>query len=159
MTPIGAFLKTVAFFLTCFLAPLFACALLVLVLGVASGIIPTPWNPACMTQTLREISNLSGYDFKITETNCDLLAKDDAIRVFISPTGKHQDALLFQFDPVYLRGEGYVMPTITVSDEGNVSMSVREVASIAVQKPRWQNISIEYDIGRIQYPNVKKAAE
>ena len=51
-------------------------AILYLLLATV-GLAPTPYD--CITETRGRISGVSGFDFEISETDCDTLAKDAAI--------------------------------------------------------------------------------
>src|SRR5262249_46933242 len=91
--------------------------------------------------------NLSGYDVHITETLCSTIAKDAAVRVFISNTGERKENLLFRYDPTHY------LPTVRFSDPHTLLISVDEVGSISFRRYKWENLSIDYHIGSIIYPN------
>ena len=112
----------------------------------------------CLSEELAVIPNLDDARFEIIYTNCDTLAKDEAIRVYTSPAivaGKSwfaswqkQRELVFQYDPGRDRGP----PAIEASGNNGVLISVPAVSSISVQQRSWRKISIIYRIGHIDYP-------
>jgi hypothetical protein len=82
----------------------------------AIGLIWTPYT--CITDTIQEIANLSGYDFKVTETSCSTIAKTGFVSVYISRDHRNKPILLFKYDPA-----GVVpYPSITVSDMRHVTI-------------------------------------
>jgi len=106
---------------------------------------------ACITETRKTISNLSGFNFEITETNCDTLAKEGWITIFASRVGENRKTLLFEYD-----GDDDPLPDIRVSYDHNITISIPVVASIHTQHRKWKYGTIEYKIGRIAFPSVEK---
>ena len=122
----------------------FAFGILSFVLAVTLWI----WN-ACLTMEHQRISNVSGFDFEISETDCDLVAKDAAISVFISKAGQSKKTLLFKYVP-----PGYgTLPSITAIDDHTIKISIWRVPVIFCRKEKWQTLTIEYAIGVIDYPS------
>ena len=110
------------------------------------------WLTACST-TQDTTFNLSGFDIHITETLCSTIAKDAAVRVFISKTGERKQDLLFRYSPTdYL-------PTVRFSDPHTLLVSVPEVSSINFRRYAWNGLLIEYDIGIIIYHNPHEVQE
>ena len=112
---------------------------------------------ACLSEELAAIPNLLDAKFEIVYTNCDTLAKDEAIRVYMSPavvagawfaSWQKQRELVFQYDP----GMDRSPPAIEASGNKRVLISVFDVSSISVQRPTWRNISISYRIRHVAYP-------
>ena len=59
---------------------------------------------ACITEPVATVNNIAGEDFVITYVNCDTLAKDEAINVYVlskSTLGTllHHKTLIFKYDP------------------------------------------------------------
>jgi hypothetical protein len=107
------------------------------------------WSPyACTTTVHQRIAGLSGFDFEISETDCDVLAKDAATSVFVSEAGQKKKTLLFKCVP-----PGYdAIPSITPVDEHTVQISIWRVPQILCRKDRWQTLAIRYVIGVVEYP-------
>jgi len=105
------------------------------------------------------IPNLSGTEFEFTYTNCDTLAKEEAIRIYASRASvkgesflwrlSNRNALLFNYDPG--RPDG-LLPTVVSSGNNRILISIPEVSSILFQSRKWKNLSIDYDVGHITYP-------
>lgn len=112
---------------------------------------------SCITETQKEIHNLAGADFSVEYTNCDTLAKDEAIRVFASrPVGApivgkwlKKKTLLFWYDP---GSYGAALPTLTAPQPGRILIAIPGVSSIEVQKRQWNGRQIDYEVGHIDYP-------
>jgi hypothetical protein len=102
-----------------------------------------------MTETVQEIADLSGYDFKVTETGCSTFAKDGFVSVYISLAHRNKPILLFKYDPAGVAP----YPSITLSDTRHVTIAVPVVSEIMLQRHKWQEVSIDYDIGRVMYPD------
>jgi len=129
-------------------------------LGAGYGLLRLPELEsanACLSEELAAIPNLLDAKFEIVYTNCDTLAKDEAIRVYMSPavvagswfaSWRKQRELVFQYDPSMDRSP----PTIEASGNSRVLISVSDVSSISVQRPTWRNISISYRIRHVTYP-------
>ena len=118
---------------------------------------------ACISETKGIITDLSGATFEIIYTNCDTLAKDEAISVFISQSAVSRDSwfakwrsrrsLVFRYDP---GRPDNPLPRITNPSRSTILISVPEVSSIIYQNQRWQDMSIEYAIGKVDYPKKPK---
>ena len=130
-------------------------------IGAGYGLLRLPelWSAdACLSEELAAIPNLLDAKFEVIYTNCDTLAKDEAIRVYMSPavvTGKSwfaswqkQRELVFQYDP----GMDRSPPVIEASGNNRVLISVSDVSFIYVQRRTWRNIAIDYKIGHVAYP-------
>ena len=112
---------------------------------------------ACLSEELATIPNLDNVRFEVIYTNCDTLAKDEAIRVYMSPAvvagnwfanWEKQRELVFQYDP----GGNLKPPAILASSNNSILISVYDISSISVQRRTWRNISMSYKIGHIAYP-------
>jgi hypothetical protein len=113
----------------------------------------TGWNPfdACTTETRSKIFNLSGFDFEISETDCDLIAKDESITVSVSKAGGNRKTPLIKYTPV---GWPNTLPSIAVPDHDKFLISIPKVSSVFFERRKWKTISIDYAIGHIDYPDV-----
>jgi hypothetical protein len=144
----------------------------VLTLGLALVVIPTaylilpviwgalglpdlpfklPFPGACISETFGKASNIAGADFEFVDTDCDLIAKDEAITISVSRGpglldwfGKTE---IFKYD-----GIPEIKPVVTAVDRHTVRISVEAVSSVHFAKKRWEDLTIVYDIGSIEYP-------
>jgi hypothetical protein len=113
---------------------------------------------ACISEALGTIPNLYGAKFEIISTNCDTLTKDEAIRVYVSRAAAEGDSwfarwrnrreLIFDYDPAMDERP----PVIEPSGNHRVVISVAKASHIFLQRRTWQNVSIDYRIGRIINP-------
>jgi len=139
-----------------FLGKTAVCLAWIMLLGIVSlplslVVVELVWAPgACITETRQEIANLSGFDFEISETDCDAIAKTASISVLVSTAGGHEKALLFKYVPA---DDGTLLPSIAVSAQGGISISISKVASIYSKIQKWNNSSVDYDIGYVHYPD------
>jgi len=120
-----------------------------LCLAVA-GVVWTPWT--CIVEQRKIVKNLHRIDFEITETNCDLLAKDDMMRVLVSRAGDQHKISILEFDPL----NWAPLPDFSVSDNGEITVRVEFVGEIVHQESEWNGRPIHYQIGRIEYANPQK---
>jgi hypothetical protein len=111
------------------------------------GLAPTPYD--CITETRGRISGVSGFDFEISETDCDTLAKDAAISIFASRPGQARKVLLFKFDPAY----DDLMPVITSVDQHTVQISIPRISSLFLRRDKLKDLFIIYKIDIIDYPD------
>ena len=111
------------------------------------GLAPTPWTQVCVTKTMKDMPDISGLDFKITTESCDFLFHDVSNSVLVSRAGTRSTAVLFEYEP-YFGPEGEVLPTVVVSDAGEITVSARQVRRIILQEPEWERMPVIY---RIEY--------
>jgi hypothetical protein len=117
------------------------------------------WTPnTCVTDTIQTLTNLSGYDFKVTETDCSTLGEDASVSVYVSLASKNKAVLLFKYDPAGLKP----YPSIAVPKERRVSISVPVISEVFLQRHDWHSprgsVSVDYHIGRIIYPSTSEPA-
>jgi hypothetical protein len=107
------------------------------------------WSPyACITTVHQRIAGLSGFDFEISETDCDFLAKEAATSVFIARAGQTKKVLLFKYVP-----PGFdAIPTITALDDHTIQLSIWRVPTIFCRKDKWETLTVRYNIGVVDYP-------
>jgi hypothetical protein len=116
----------------------------------------------CSRSNVKDIE-LSSLRFEIEDMNCDGLAKDDAIRVYAKDTAlngrwffskwRNQRTLLFRYDP---GRPDNPLPSITRPNSSTILISVPEVSSIEYQNRNWANMSVHYEIGRVDFPSTSK---
>jgi hypothetical protein len=110
------------------------------------GLAPRP--DTCITEVHRKIVSPFGFEFEVSETDCDTLAKDTSISVYASRAGQTSKTLLFKYGPAGKDPD----PQITAIDQSNVKISVARVSDIIFRKENWHGTTIKYDIGIIEYP-------
>lgn len=106
----------------------------------------------CLSETKETLSNLGGLDFAAVETDCDALAKDAAMRVFVSKTGESEKTLLFRYTPVWW----VPPPEITVdAQRRSIAISVAMVEGIDSQLKTWNGMTVSYDIWKPDDPRLE----
>lgn len=144
MSSPAAFVKTLLFWT---FAP---AVILVAIIYLWLAMIGLAWTPyTCITETRKQISGVSGFDFEISETNCDTLAKDASISVFASISGQTKRVLLFKYGPAYID----LMPVITPVDKHTVQISIPEISDLIFRRDKLKDLTIRYKIDIIDYPD------
>ena len=115
-------------------------------------------SSACITETKMTLTNVAGADFEVTYADCDTLAKEEFVNVYISESEtsskffwnrwRNKKTLLFQYDP----DDSLSLPTIKTTGPKKISISVSRVSSVLVQKKQWEHLSVDYEIGSVEYP-------
>ena len=132
-------------------AALISCLIVLIVVGYL--LLDMIRSRGTTTETRQKIVNLSGFDFEIIETIPGGIAKMDWISIFASKVGENRKTLLFEYDP----GSYYdLLPTIRVSSNHNITISIQAISSVRVQLFKWQYGSVDYEIGYIQFPRVQE---
>jgi len=118
---------------------------------------------ACQAEDRLKIEDSGGFIFEVVDESCDTLAKDEAISVYArKPVSKgawglfswrNQRTLLFRYDP---GRPDNPLPSIKHLSETTILISIPEVSSIVYQNRRWENMSVNYEIGRVDYPSATK---
>jgi len=139
-----ALFRKVAICLACIIVPLGWVYLFLAAVGLTGTYV------SCITETRKKVSNLSGFDFEISETDCSGFGATASISVFVSTAGGHEKTLLFKYGP---EDDGQLLPSIVVSDQGNISISIAEISSIFSQIHKWKNSPVEYHIEYVHYPD------
>ena len=111
------------------------------------GLAWTPW--VCLDTPVAKITGLLGYNFDVIYTNCDLIAKEEWISVFAARPGAWRSTLLFQYVPWRYDDK----PAITATDGRTIRISIPKLSSVHMRRTGWDDLTIEYDIGYIEYPN------
>jgi hypothetical protein len=111
-----------------------------------------------MDDVLIPFADVGGVAFEVVETNCDTLAKDDWISVYVwrndkgrplplVPKAPKQKTLIFEYD-------GWPnLPSISVDDENRVLVSVSSLSEVGCESPSWGDVSFRYAIGHEYYPH------
>jgi hypothetical protein len=100
-------------------------------------------------ETLARLSGIAGFDFEISETGCDVIAKESWINVYASTPGQIGKALLFEYVPA---GTGPIA-SVTAVGEHAVKISVPWISSEHFRRHRWRQLAVTYDIGTVDYPD------
>lgn len=104
--------------------------------------------PACLPLYQKKIIDPVGLTFDVTETDCDVIAKEFYAEIYVSRTGDDAKTLIFKYDP-----EQSSHPTVRVFNRSTIMISISSVSSVIYQANEWQNMIIRYRIGKIQYPS------
>jgi hypothetical protein len=117
----------------------------------------------CQTEERLKIDDPAGLRFEVEYKSCDTLAKDEAISVYatkIASKGaglfsrwRDQRTLLFRYDPGRWDNP---LPSITRPSQSAILISIPEVSSIGYQNREWEKMSVNYAIGRVDYPTPAK---
>jgi hypothetical protein len=116
------------------------------------------WSDACLTEVLKTIPDLSGMKFEITYENCDTLAKEEAVTVYVSKAvagnslfsrWSNRKTPIFCYDPARYDNPP---PLVQASGKDKILISIAEVSSVSLQRHKWRDISIDYSSGHIYYP-------
>jgi hypothetical protein len=144
----SSFVKTSIFWIAVIAVPLGVFYLLLAAVGLA----PTPYT--CITEMHGKVSDVAGFDFEVSETDCDTLAKDASISVFASKAGQAHKTLLFKYGPA----GGDPFPLITPIDQHSVQISVPWISDVIFRRDGLKDLSVVYKIGVIEYPdaNIEK---
>jgi hypothetical protein len=100
----------------------------------------------CVTDVLADMPGISGFDFKVSETDC---WHSPAISVFVSMRGGSKRTRLFQYHRV-----GDEVPIIASIAEHTVQISLSKASSISCRRDKWGALTIKYDIGTVEYPGL-----
>jgi hypothetical protein len=119
----------------------------------------TSGSPECISEGLMTIPDLAGVRVEVIYTNCDTLAKDEAVKVYFSRADvkgeswfarwRSHRTLVFWYDPGGRAFPDMPLPSITHPAPSTILISIPEVSSDAYKSRKWQNMSINYAIGKV----------
>ena len=144
------------------LKPVLVCgAVVLLLLGAgyailrATGIVSPG---ACVSEDRGMVPNLFGAKLEVVYTNCDTLAKDESIRVYVSRATVKGESwfarkfnrreLILDYDP----GTDERPPVIAASGDHRILISVPSASQVFAQRRGWRNVAIDYKFDRIVRP-------
>jgi hypothetical protein len=117
----------------------------------------------CQTEERLKIADPAGFRFEVEYKSCDTLAKEEFISVYavrvpskmagLFPKWREQRTLLFRYDPGRWDNP---LPSITRPSQSEILISLPEVSSIGYQNRKWEKMSVDYVIGRVDYPAASK---
>lgn len=117
----------------------------------------------CQAEERLKIEDPAGFRFEVEYKSCDTLAKEESISVYATKVPseraglfsrwRDQRTLLFRYDPGRWDNP---LPSITRPSQSELLISVPEVSSIGYQTRGWQKMSVNYVIGRVDYPMASK---
>ena len=136
----------------------FAC--LVFVPDARVAVLRFIFPGVCVTEDKGTMPNVAGMEFKIVYENCDTLAKEEEVRVYVSRAAENGDwfftrwlnrrTLLFSYDPGGVND--VPLPSIHTSGAKRILISIPRVSEVLFQSRKWRDVSVDYDIGHIEYP-------
>jgi hypothetical protein len=113
---------------------------------------------ACISEEMKTMADLSDAKVEIVYTNCDTLVKDEAVSVYFSRAAVKEESwfakwsnhrsLVFRYDS----GRPSGPPAIESPGKDRILISIPEVSSVFLRCQKWRNVSIDYNIGHIDYP-------
>jgi hypothetical protein len=118
---------------------------------------------ACQAEERLKIEDPAGFIFEVVDESCDTLAKDESISVYAKKavsngvwgfaSWRNQRTLLFRYDP---GRPDNPLPSIKLPSQTTILISIPEVSSIVYQNRKWENMSVNYEIGKVDYPPKSK---
>jgi hypothetical protein len=114
-----------------------ALALAYVPVVVFGGIRPIPLPGICLKESMGAMLNVSGFDFEFEETNCDVIAKEALMTIFVSRHGEHQRFALAKY-------EGGI-PIVTSIGPAQVRIRLGQVSGWDYRRDTWNDLQIVYD--------------
>lgn len=111
---------------------------------IFSGIRPIPLPGVCTTEATGRALNVAGFDFEFEEINCDVIAKDSAMTVYVSRHGARQ-----RFALVRYAGNP---PTVTPTGPNHVRVSLGEIWGLHFRHDEWDGLHVDYDFSMFKPP-------
>ena len=125
-------------------AALVVLGLMYFVVMLFSGLRPIPLPGICATEVTGRASNVAGFDFEFEEIDCDVIAKDSAMTVYVSRHGAKQ-----RFALVKYAGNP---PTVTSTGPSNVRVSLGEIWGLYFRHNEWDGLHVDYDFVMFRPP-------
>lgn len=114
----------------------------------------------CATET-RMKTSFPVADIEVVYLSCDTIAKQDSIDVYFLKAGTNKQSplirwlykktLVFRYDPAVEDGP---LPVIRASGRDRIVIAVPRVSSVLLKAKSWRNVSIDYEIGKTDYPEM-----
>jgi hypothetical protein len=112
----------------------------------------------CITETQAKFENVAGWDFEAEDSSCDTLAKDVEVRLFAVPAQAKNSSLgrllarrrlIFAYDPGTTGADGLM---VQARDAKRILISLPKASSVFEKIRTLDQVGIDYDIRRIDYP-------
>lgn len=103
------------------------------------------WWRGCFTESLANISDVSGLNFEVSTTDC---WHSTETGVFVSKPGQSGKTLLFLYNSLEV-------PAITSVGEHAIQIALGDVDQVFCRQDKWQDLTIKYDIRNIRYPGTR----
>lgn len=103
-----------------------------------------PLPGICLTETIGSTTNIAGFDFEFEEVDCDLIAKDSAVTVYVSRHLERQRYALAKY-----AGNS---PTIVANGPNKVRITLGKIGSLYFLHNGWDNLQVDYDFESFQLP-------
>lgn len=125
-------------------AGLVVLGLMYLAAVIFGGIRPIPLPGVCLAETTGSATNVSGFDFEFEEVDCDVIAKDSAMTVYVSHHGDRQRYALIKYagNP----------PTVTSTGPKSVHISLGQIWGLYFRHDVWGDLHVDYDFERFTPP-------
>ena len=104
---------------------------------VFGGIRPIPIPGICLAEAVGNAVNVSGFDFEFEEVDCDVIAKDSAMIVYVSRHGARQ-----RFALVKYVGD---LPAVTSTGPGQVRIALGPISTLFFRHEAWGDLHVAYD--------------
>jgi hypothetical protein len=112
----------------------------------------------CVTDIQAKFENVEGWDFEAEDCSCDTLAKDEEVRVFAVPAQARNSRLasllarrrlIFAYGPWTTGVDGLKVQT---RDGGGILISLPQASQVFEKDRTLDELTIDYDIHRVEYP-------
>ncbi|MBI3705572.1 MAG: hypothetical protein HY244_17390 [Rhizobiales bacterium] len=103
-------------------------------------------GPSCETKIEKKLPDVSGIDFEISTTMC---WGSSYSTIAASRKGEKHRTILLEYDPITWIG----LPTISMPGSDRIVIAAPWVSAVFAKRDHWRGMRIEYDIGKISYPD------
>jgi hypothetical protein len=136
-------------------AALFAITCLIFVRDARVALLRLMFPGVCVSENEATIQDVNGMEFNVVYENCDTLAKEEDVYVYVSKASSggwffsrwlHRRTLLVSYDP----GGRYEvpLPTIQLAGDKKILISIPAVGETPyIRARRWHDVDIEYIVG------------
>jgi hypothetical protein len=108
------------------------------------------------TETRMDIADLDGAHVQVTDTLVDAIAHSEYVSIYFSEPATsgaarllHRKTLLFRYDP---GANDAPLPSVTANGPKTIRVTVPRVSSVFIREKSWKGLSVDYQIGHIDYP-------
>ena len=112
----------------------------------------------CLTNEQATYKTVGRAEFYAVDTNCDALAKEEFVEVYayrndansLLPRWLRRRSIVFVYDP---GDDQNPLPAIQSGGPNRVKIKVPKVSSVLFKRDIWDGSQIEYEFGKVIYPN------